>query len=70
MEGVDELPKYLQESTYAPSEQENGWAEPFIGKLVASYYSIKSNLWLINQYPKANAPKEVFEKTVSYDEFK
>ncbi|MCQ2817032.1 MAG: C78 family peptidase [archaeon] len=69
---MNEIPKYLKEKSFAPFETDNGWAEPFISKLVAKDFGYDGRLFLINKYSdKYYAPKEVFEeKILSFEEFK
>ena len=50
----------LSKSEFAPEDASNNWAEPFVCKLVCEDKKIKSRLFLLNGYPYANAPKEVF----------
>ena len=65
----DKIPDYMN-VPFSPFEDKNGWAEPFISKLVLFDFGLKSQLILINNYPnQANAPKEVFQKTVNFEEF-
>lgn len=46
----------LRSLGWAPEENENCWAEPFIGKIICMDYEIQSKLKLVNGYPKAYAP--------------
>lgn len=67
-----DLPTFITKGKFPPFELSNGFAEPFICKLAISDYGFKSQLILVNGYPEehANSPKEVFEKTVFWEEFK
>lgn len=69
MKKIETVPPYLAASKFAPHSQSSGWAEPFIGQLILSYYGIESTLLLVNGYPMANSPKDVFDKTVTFTEF-
>ncbi len=64
------LPDFLIKSKFAPSDNKNNWAEPFIAHLCLGYFGIKGKLFLVNGYPSANAPREVFEKIINFTEFK
>ena len=61
----------LNQKTFAPFENQNGWAEPFISQLVLYDFGFEGELILVNGYPNQSyAPKEVFEKIVDFKEFK
>jgi len=66
-----ELLKILKDKEFAPFDNTNGWAEPFILDLIAYDLEIlNGNLFLINGYPEnAFAPKEVFKKIINFEEF-
>lgn len=67
---TDKTPDYLKQKEFAPFETNNGWAEPFIGKLIFSHFNLKGELILINQWPNyAFAPKEVFSRCITFTEF-
>ena len=67
----EEIIKILSRKEFAPFENSDGWAEPFISQLVLYDYGYKGDLILVNGYPnRSYAPKEVFDKTVNFDEFK
>lgn len=65
------IPGYLSEKKFAPFENEEGWAEPFIMHLIAVDLQIfNGKLYLLNGYPqKAYAPEQVFEKTINFELF-
>ena len=64
-----EIPNYLN-IPFSPYENENGWAEPFISKLILFHFGFKGKLILINNYPShAYAPKEVFEEILIFEDF-
>ncbi|CAD8088942.1 unnamed protein product [Paramecium sonneborni] len=68
---LDQVPQYLQTALYAPHDLANGWAEPYIGYLILYYMGFESKLFLINGYPpNSNAPKEVFQETLTFNQFK
>jgi hypothetical protein len=51
-------------------ELSSGWAEPYIGHLVAYFLGFETELLLVNSYPSsANSPKEVFSRTLNFKEF-
>ena len=65
-----ETKEILQKKIFAPFEN-NGWAEPFISQLVLYDFGFNGELFLVNGYPQgAYAPKNVFPKTISFNEFK
>ena len=67
----DEILEILSKRKFAPLENNSGWAEPFISQLVLYDFGFKGDLILVNGYPKNSyAPKEVFDKTVDFKEFK
>ena len=56
---------------FAPFENDSGWAEPFISQLVLYDNGFNGDLFLVNDYPPHSyAPKEVFDRTYNFDEFK
>lgn len=64
------IPEYLINKKFAPFETNNGWAEPFIAKLIFSHFNLHGELLLINQWPMyAFAPKEVFNRCITYNEW-
>ena len=70
-ENKDELVDILSKRTFAPFENQSGWAEPFISQLALYDFGFEGDLILVNGYPKNSyAPKEVFDKTVDFKEFK
>ena len=70
-ENKDEIVEILSKRKFAPFENNNGWAEPFISQLVLFDFGFEGDLILVNGYPKNSyAPKEVFDKTVNFIEFK
>ena len=70
-ENKDEIVEILSKRKFAPFENNNGWAEPFISQLVLYDFGFEGDLILVNGYPKNSyAPKEVFDKTVNFIEFK
>ena len=70
-ENVDNILDILSKKKFAPFENGNGWAEPFISQLVLFDFGFEGELILINDYPKRSyAPKEVFDKTLSFKDFK
>ena len=70
-ENKEEILEILSKKQFAPFENNNGWAEPFISQLVLYDYGYEGDLILVNGYPsRSYAPKEVFDKTVNFDEFK
>ena len=65
----EKIPDYI-DIPFSPFETDKGWAEPFISKLILFDFGFKSELFLINNYPvHAYAPKEVFQKTINFEEF-
>ena len=67
----DKIISILSTKVFAPFENSNGWAEPFISQLVLYDFGYEGDLILVNGYPsRSYAPKEVFDKTVSFNEFK
>ena len=67
----DEILNLLSNKVFAPFENQNGWAEPFISQLVLYDFGFEGDLILVNGYPKNSyAPKEVFDKIVNFKEFK
>lgn len=65
------LPEYLREKEFAPFETENGWAEPFLAKLILHDFGVEGNLFVLNHYSEGSyAPEQVFEKTLNFKEFK
>ena len=70
-ENKEEIINILSKKVFAPHENSDGWAEPFISQLVLYDYGYEGDLILINGYPsRSYAPKEVFDKDVNFDEFK
>ena len=70
-ENKEEILEILSKKQFAPFENNNGWAEPFISQLVLYDFGFEGDLILVNGYPKNSyAPKEVFDKTVDFKEFK
>ena len=70
-ENKDEIVEILSKRKFAPFENNNGWAEPFISQLVLYDFGFEGDLILVNGYPRNSyAPKEVFDKTVNIIEFK
>ena len=70
-ENKEEIIKILSSKEFAPFENSDGWAEPFISQLVLYDFGFEGDLILVNDYPKNSyAPKEVFDKTVNFNEFK
>lgn len=68
---MNTVPEYLANKEFAPHETEFGWAEPFIGRLILQDFGIESDLLLLNEYKIfALSPKEVFEKIISFEQFK
>ena len=64
------LPDYISNRNFCPFESMDGWAEPFIGKLIMSDYGFEGELLLINSYnEKAYAPKEVFSRIITFPDF-
>ncbi|KAM3142248.1 hypothetical protein pb186bvf_005657 [Paramecium bursaria] len=62
---ITEIPEYLQDSKFAPEDNLNRWAEPFITQLVLFDQGVRSELFLVNLYPpSSNAPIEVFQKDI------
>ena len=56
---------------FSPYETDSGCAEPFISQLVLYDFGFDGELILINGYCNLNyAPKEVFSKTIDFNEFK
>lgn len=71
MKNDKKILEILTNKIFAPSENESGWAEPFISQLVLFDHGFKGDLFLVNDYPPDSyAPKEVFDKTYNFDEFK
>ena len=67
----EKIVSILSRKEFAPFENSDGWAEPFISQLVLYDYGYEGDLILVNGYPsRSYAPKEVFDKTVNFDEFK
>jgi hypothetical protein len=65
----EEIPNYLN-IPFSPFENENGWAEPFISKLILFDFGFEGQLILINNYPfNAYAPEEVFDKIIKFEDF-
>ena len=65
----EEVPNYLN-IPFSPYENENGWAEPFISKLILFHFGFEGKLILINDYPvNAYAPEEVFEEKINFEDF-
>ena len=61
----------LLDKKFAPFETDSGWAEPFISQLVLYDFGFEGELLLINNYSNNNyAPKEVFSRTLNFNEFK
>lgn len=70
-ENKEEIKNILSRKEFAPFENSDGWAEPFISQLVLYDYGYEGDLILVNGYPRRSyAPKEVFDKTVNFEEFK
>lgn len=70
-ENKEEILNLLSLKEFAPFENSNGWAEPFISQLVLYEHGYEGDLILVNDYPKRSyAPKEVFDKTVDFNGFK
>ena len=70
-EKLNNIVNILTNKNFAPYDNNNGWAEPFISQLVLYDYGFKGDLILINDYPKrAYAPKEIFNRIVNFKEFK
>ena len=70
-ENKEEIIKILSSKEFAPFENSDGWAEPFISQLVLHDFGFEGELILVNDYPKFfYAPKEVFEKPIELSEFK
>ena len=70
-ENKNKILEILSKKEFAPFETINGWAEPFISQLVLYDFGFKGDLILVNGYPsKSFAPKEVFDKTVTFNQFK
>ena len=70
-ENKEEIVDILNKKAFAPFENNNGWAEPFISQLVLYDFGFEGDLILVNNYPRNSyAPKEVFDKTVEFKEFK
>ena len=68
---IFEVLNILKNKVFAPFETESGWAEPFISQLVLYDFGFEGDLILVNGYPRNSyAPKEVFDKTVTFKEFK
>jgi len=66
----NEIVKILTKKIFAPFENENGWAEPFISQLILFEFGFEGELLLINNYNKSSyAPKEVFNRTIDFKEF-
>lgn len=64
------LPDYISNRNFCPFESMDGWAEPFIGKLIMSDYGFEGELLLINSYnEQAYTPKEVFSRIISFQDF-
>jgi len=69
-ENKDEIVDILSKRTFAPFDNDSGWAEPFISQLALYDFGFEGELILVNGYPKNSyAPKEVFDKTVDFKEF-
>lgn len=65
----EEVPNYLN-IPFSPYENENGWAEPFISKLILFHFGFEGKLILINDYPvNSYAPEEVFEEKINFEGF-
>ena len=70
-ENKDKILEILSKKEFAPFETRSGWAEPFISQLVLYDFGFVGDLILVNGYPgNSYAPKEVFDKTVTFFEFK
>ena len=70
-ENKEEILNLLSLKEFAPFENTDGWAEPFISQLVLYDNGFEGDLILVNDYPKRSyAPKEVFDKTVDFNGFK
>ena len=60
----------LSKKVFAPFENPNGWAEPFISQLILYDFGFEGELILINFYNTSSyAPKEVFNRTITFKEF-
>ena len=61
----------LLDKKFAPFETKYGWAEPFISQLILYDFGFEGELILINGYSSHNyTPKEVFNRTLNFKEFK
>ncbi len=70
-ENKEEILEILSKKQFAPFENNNGWAEPFISQLVLYDFGFEGDLILVNGYPRNSyAPKEVFDKIVTFYVFK
>jgi len=70
-ENKNDILEILNNRKFAPFENKSGWAEPFISQLVLYDFGFEDDLILVNGYPRNSyAPKEVFDKTVTFKEFK
>lgn len=70
-EDKEKVINILSNKDFAPFENSDGWAEPFISQLVLYDYGFEGDLILVNGYPQRSyAPKEVFDKTVDFNGFK
>ena len=64
------LPDYIVNTKFCPFESMKGWAEPFIAKLVISDFGFKGELLLVNNaIEQAYAPKEVFNRVITFYDF-
>jgi len=54
---LTEIPEFLKESKFPPSEHYNDWAEPFIGQLICfDLINRKGQLFCINGIPETFTP--------------
>lgn len=73
MDKETSLPEFFNGKLFAPFENKNHWAEPFISYLIINNFcsnKASSELVLINGYPStAYAPEEVFHRRIGIQEF-
>ena len=63
------IPNYL-DKPFCPFETIDGFADPFISKLILLDFNFGGELLLINDYPKNSySPKEVFNLIINFEEF-
>ena len=65
-EDKEKVINILSNKDFAPFENSDGWAEPFISQLVLYDFGFEGELILINGYSNNNyAPKEVFSRILN-----